>query len=45
MGRIDKKLGIIPADDHPIKEKGGRAGLSHGGSVGAAIRGRGAEIK
>ena len=45
MGRIDKKLGIIPADDHPIKEKGGRTGLKHGGSVGAAIRGRGAEIK
>ena len=27
------------------KAEGGRIGLSHGGSVGAAIRGRGAEIK
>ena len=27
------------------KASGGRIGLSHGGSVGAAIRGRGAEIK
>ena len=27
------------------KAEGGRIGLSHGGSAGAAIRGRGAEIK
>jgi hypothetical protein len=26
-------------------KKGGRTGLKHGGSAGAAIRGRGAEIK
>ena len=35
MSRIDKKLGIIPKDDHPIKDKnfkkGGRAGKQFGG--------------
>ena len=31
--------------EHPKYKRGGRIGLSHGGSAGAAIRGRGAEIK
>ena len=34
-----------PSAGRQAAQGGGRTGLKHGGSVGAAIRGRGAEIK
>ena len=43
MGVVDpaRRFGM----KHGSKSKGGRTGLKHGGSAGAAKRGHGAEIK